>query len=191
MSDSRTEKFMMHEETKMKSINGYVEGITYRNEDNGYTVLTLSYGKKEIKCTGNFGYIAEGEYVEIEGEEVFHDIYGEQIKVLSYKVIPTTDELSLRKYLGSGAIKGLGAVLADRIVDKFAAVSTRLMPPLMSVFPIFLLSNAVFSLSLSCSCFLRFFIIFLRDSSGSSETTSSMKYSARICKILLFNCFST
>ena len=43
-------------------------------------------GKKEIKCTGNFGYISEGEYLEIEGEEVFHDIYGEQIKVTSYKV---------------------------------------------------------------------------------------------------------
>ena len=111
----------------MKSINGYVEGITYRNEDNGYTVLTLSYGKKEIKCTGNFGYIAEGEYVEIEGEEVFHDIYGEQIKVLSYKVIPATDELSLRKYLGSGAIKGLGAVLADRIVDKFGEDTLRIV----------------------------------------------------------------
>lgn len=111
----------------MKSINGYVEGITYRNEENGYTVLTLSYGKKEIKCTGNFGYIAEGEYVEIEGEEVFHDIYGEQIKVLSYKVVPATDELSLKKYLGSGAIKGLGAVLAERIVDKFGEDTLRIV----------------------------------------------------------------
>ena len=60
----------------MKSLSGYVESITFRNEENGYTVLTLSYGKKEIKCTGNFGYISEGEYLEIEGEEVFHDIYG-------------------------------------------------------------------------------------------------------------------
>ena len=111
----------------MKSINGYVESITYRNEDNGYTVLTLSYGKKEIKCTGNFGYIAEGEYVEIEGEEVFHDVYGEQIKVISYKVVPATDELSLKKYLGSGAIKGLGAVLADRIVEKFGEDTLRIV----------------------------------------------------------------
>ncbi len=111
----------------MKQINGYVENITYRNEDNGYTVLTLSYGKKDIKCTGNFGYISEGEYLEIEGEEVFHDIYGEQIKVTSYKVIPATDELSLRKYLGSGAIKGLGAVLADRIVDKFGKDTLRIV----------------------------------------------------------------
>lgn len=111
----------------MKSLSGYVESITFRNEDNGYTVLTLSYGKKEIKCTGNFGYISEGEYLEIEGEEVFHDIYGEQIKVTSYKVIPATDELSLKKYLGSGAIKGLGAVLANRIVDKFGEDTLRIV----------------------------------------------------------------
>lgn len=111
----------------MKSLSGYVESITFRNEENGYTVLTLSYGKKEIKCTGNFGYISEGEYLEIEGEEVFHDIYGEQIKVTSYKVIPATDELSLKKYLGSGAIKGLGAVLANRIVDKFGEDTLRII----------------------------------------------------------------
>lgn len=111
----------------MKSLSGYVESITFRNEENGYTVLTLSYGKKEIKCTGNFGYISEGEYLEIEGEEVFHDIYGEQIKVTSYKVIPATDELSLKKYLGSGAIKGLGAVFANRIVDKFGEDTLRIV----------------------------------------------------------------
>ena len=111
----------------MKSLSGYVESITFRNEENGYTVLTLSYGKKEIKCTGNFGYISEGEYLEIEGEEVFHDIYGEQIKVTSYKVIPATDELSLKKYLGSGAIKGLGAVLANRIVNKFGEDTLRIV----------------------------------------------------------------
>ncbi len=111
----------------MKTISGYVEIITYRNEDNGYTVLTLSSGKKEIKCTGNFGFISEGEYIEIEGEEVFHEIYGEQIKVHSYNVIPATDELSTRKYLGSGAIKGIGAVLASRIVDKFGDDTFRII----------------------------------------------------------------
>lgn len=111
----------------MKTLSGYVENITFRNDENGYTVLTLLSGKKEIKCTGIFGYIGEGEYLEIEGEEVFHDIYGEQIKVLSYKIVPATDELSIRKYLGSGAIKGLGAVLADRIVDCFGEDTIRII----------------------------------------------------------------
>lgn len=111
----------------MKNISGYVENITFRNEDNGYTVLTLLSGKKEIKCTGTFGYIGEGEYVEIEGEEVFHDIYGEQIKVISYEIIPATDEFSIKKYLGSGAIKGLGAVLADRIAERFGEDTIRII----------------------------------------------------------------
>lgn len=111
----------------MKSISGYVENITFRNEDNGFTVLTLSSGKKEITCTGVFGYIGQGEYIEVQGEEVFHDVYGEQIKVVEYKVVPATDELSLRKYLGSGAIKGLGAVLANRIVDKFGEDTLRVI----------------------------------------------------------------
>lgn len=111
----------------MKNISGYVENITFRNEDNGYTVLTLLSGKKEIKCTGTFGYICEGEYVEIEGEEVFHDIYGEQIRVISYEIIPATDEFSIKKYLGSGAIKGLGAVLADRIVERFGEDTIRII----------------------------------------------------------------
>ena len=88
---------------------------------------TLLSGKKEIKCTGTFGYIGEGEYVEIEGEEVFHDIYGEQIKVISYEIIPATDEFSIKKYLGSGAIKGLGAVLADRIVERFGEDTIRII----------------------------------------------------------------
>ncbi len=111
----------------MEIISGYVESITYRNDDNGYTVLTLLSGKKELKCTGIFGYIGEGEYLEIQGDKVFHDVYGEQIKVSEYKIIPATDQLSLKKYLGSGAVKGLGAVLADRIVDKFGEDTLRII----------------------------------------------------------------
>lgn len=119
----------------MKTISGYVENITYRNEENGYTVLTLSSGKKDITCIGTFGYIGQGEYMEIQGEEVFHEIYGEQIKVVEYKMVPATDEYSLRKYLGSGAIKGVGAVLANRIVDKFGEDTLRVIeeePELLS-----------------------------------------------------------
>ena len=111
----------------MKIVSGYVENITFRNEDNGFTVLTLLSGKKNITCTGTFGYIGQGEYVEIEGDEVFHEIYGEQIRVVSYKIVPASDEHSIRRYLGSGAIKGIGAVLADRIVDKFGEDTLRVI----------------------------------------------------------------
>ena len=105
----------------------YVENITFRNEDNGFTVLTLSSGKKNITCTGVFGYIGQGEYLEIDGEEVFHDIYGKQIKVSAYRIVPASDERSIRKYLGSGSIKGIGAVLADRIVDRFGEDTLRVI----------------------------------------------------------------
>lgn len=111
----------------MKTVSGYVENITFRNEDNGFTVLTLSSGKKNITCTGVFGYIGQGEYLEIDGEEVFHDIYGKQIKVSAYRIVPASDERSIRKYLGSGSIKGIGAVLADRIVDRFGEDTLRVI----------------------------------------------------------------
>ncbi len=111
----------------MKSISGYVESITFRNEDNGFTVLTLLSGKKTITCTGVFGYIGPGEYMEIEGDEKFHEMYGEQIQVREYRIVPASDEHSIRKYLGSGAIKGIGAVLADRIVNKFGEDTLRVI----------------------------------------------------------------
>ncbi len=111
----------------MKTISGYVENITFRNEENGFTVLTLSSGKKNITCTGVFGYIGQGEYLEIDGEEVFHDIYGQQIKVTAYRIIPASDARSIRKYLGSGSIRGIGAVLADRIVDRFGEDTLRVI----------------------------------------------------------------
>lgn len=100
-------------------LEGYVEKIRYTNENNGYTVLDLSYDNKEITCTGYFQLISEGEYIEIEGEEVSHPMYGKQIVVSSYEVKQPSDVLSITRYLGSGAIKGLKLILAERIVAKF------------------------------------------------------------------------
>ena len=64
----------------MITVTGFVENILYQNPDNGYAVLILSEDTNEYTCTGVFGYVGEGEYLEVEGEEVFHDIYGEQIQ---------------------------------------------------------------------------------------------------------------
>ncbi len=111
---------------KMK-YSGYVENITFRNEDNGYTVMTISSGKEEMTVVGEFAYIGLGEYIEVDGEEYFHDIYGKQIKATSFKILPPDDESAYRKYLSSGAIKGIGAVLADRIVSKFGKDTFRVI----------------------------------------------------------------
>lgn len=103
----------------MEFIKGYVEKIVYRNNDNGYTVLSLSSDDDEVTCVGSFGSINEGEYMEVTGFYTVHSIYGEQLTVEKYEVKNPEDVNSIRKYLGSGGIKGIGEVLADRIVKKF------------------------------------------------------------------------
>ena len=63
-----------------EKIEGYVEHIVYRNEENGYTVLNLSAGKDEITCVGNFQSVHEGEYLEAGGQYSTHATYGQQFK---------------------------------------------------------------------------------------------------------------
>ena len=103
----------------METVTGYVEHIVFRNEDNGYTVFHLNNEDGEVTCVGNFNYIAEGECLELQGEYVMHSSYGLQLSVSSCKVKEPEDLMSIEKYLGSGAIKGLGAALAGRIVRRF------------------------------------------------------------------------
>ena len=103
----------------MEVLKGYVEHIVYRNEDNGYTVFHLTNEDGELTCVGTFPYISEGELMEVSGEYTTHAIYGTQLQVLSHEVKEPEDLMSIERYLGSGAIKGVGAVLAGRIVRKF------------------------------------------------------------------------
>ncbi len=111
----------------MEELTGYVERISYRNEENGYTVLTLSTDEEEHCVTGVFPSISEGEYLTARGEFVVHPIYGEQMKMESYEFTAPGDEVSIERYLGSGAIKGIGAALAKRIVQKFGADTFRVL----------------------------------------------------------------
>lgn len=100
-------------------LQGYVEKIVYRNPENGYTVLSLTNAEDEVTCVGAFSFISEGEYIKITGNYTAHSLYGEQFKVESYQVIEPEDLFSMERYLGSGAIKGVGTALAARIVRKF------------------------------------------------------------------------
>ncbi len=111
----------------MATVTGYVEKIKYRNEENGYTVLSVTDGKEEYVLVGIFPYISEGERVEATGRMVEHSIYGEQLAVESYEIKAPEDTLAIERYLGSGAIKGIGAALAKRIVKKFKADTFRIM----------------------------------------------------------------
>lgn len=111
----------------MESFSGYIEKIVYRNEDNGYSVLSVSFDGDEITCVGTFQYINEGEYVEFFGETTEHPSYGEQFRVEKYEIKPPEDEKAVLKYLGSGAIKGIGVGLATRIVKKFGNDTFRII----------------------------------------------------------------
>lgn len=101
------------------TIEGYVEHIIYRNEDNGYTVFVLVSKGKETTCVGNFQYISEGEMIEAQGNYIEHPMYGEQFQISSYEMKAPEDEVAIERYLGSGAIKGIGVSLASRIVRRF------------------------------------------------------------------------
>ncbi len=111
----------------METITGFVDHIIYRNEDNGYTVLNLICEEEEITCVGTFHIISEGESVEMSGSYVSHPSYGEQFKVEGFQVKPPEDMLSIERYLGSGAIKGIGVALASRIVRRFKKDTFRII----------------------------------------------------------------
>lgn len=107
-------------EETMGKWEGYVEKIVYRHPDNGYTVLQLSNeGDDDLCCVGYFSYVAEGQYLEVTGKEVVHKDYGPQIQMESFEEKQPQNALAMERYLGSGAIKGIGAALAARIVRKF------------------------------------------------------------------------
>lgn len=111
----------------METITGYVDHIVYRNNENGYTVFNLDHEDGEVTCVGNFNYINEGEMLELEGEYVNHSIYGSQLRVSSHRVKEPEDLISIERYLGSGAVKGVGAALAGRIVRRFKEDTFRII----------------------------------------------------------------
>ncbi len=111
----------------METINGYVEHIIYQKQENGYTVFVLVSEEKDITCVGTCKGLANGENIEPVGEYTEHPVYGEQFKIASYKVVAPKDSVSVERYLSSGAVKGIGAALAKRIVKRFGDDTFRIM----------------------------------------------------------------
>jgi len=105
-----------------------VDHIVYRNEDNGYTVLSLSCDEyEEMTCVGSLGPVSEGEYLELSGDFVEHPVYGIQLKVSSYSIKEPEDAVSIERYLGSGAVRGIGRKLAAAIVKQFGEDTFRII----------------------------------------------------------------
>ena len=111
----------------MEIVTGYVDHIVFRNDENGYTVFNLECDQGEVTCVGSFLLINEGELLELKGDYVEHSVYGTQFKVVSYEVKTPEDLVSIERYLGSGAIKGIGAAMAARIVKKFQLDTFRII----------------------------------------------------------------
>ncbi|WP_022772627.1 SF1B family DNA helicase RecD2 [Butyrivibrio sp. AE2015] len=108
-------------------VKGYIDHFIYKNEENGYGVVNLIVDEEEVTCTGIFKDADVGDTLEIEGTYVNHPVYGQQLKVSSYKITVPDDAVSMQRYLGSGAIRGIGEALAARIVKKFGADTFRII----------------------------------------------------------------
>lgn len=108
-------------------LEGYVDKIVFRNAENGYTVLTLVNDDTEMTCVGTFTFIGEGEFIRATGSYTAHQLYGEQFQVQEYEFMEPEDLQSIEKYLGSGAIKGVGNALAARIVRRFKKDTFRII----------------------------------------------------------------
>ncbi len=111
----------------METVTGYVDHIVFRNDENGYTVFDLENDDGELTCVGSFNFINEGELLELQGDYVNHSVYGNQFKVVSAQLKEPEDLVAIERYLGSGAVKGVGAALAARIVRRFREDTFRII----------------------------------------------------------------
>ena len=82
---------------------------------------------EELTCVGTFQFLNEGENIRAKGHYTEHPSYGQQFSVYSYEAVIPQDSLAMERYLGSGAIKGVGAALAARIVKKFGEDTLRII----------------------------------------------------------------
>ena len=96
-----------------------VENTVFRNTENGYSVLSLSYNKKRLTAVGNMPEVFEGQTLELDGEFIVYKKFGEQFSVNEVKVVEPSTLPAIEKYLASGLIYGIGPITAKKIVDEF------------------------------------------------------------------------
>ncbi|HBN57450.1 MAG TPA: ATP-dependent RecD-like DNA helicase [Lachnospiraceae bacterium] len=111
----------------MEIRKGYVEHIIFRNNENGYTVFQLTAQDGELTCVGSFALLSEGEFIQVRGTMRSHPLYGEQLHVEQMEPVALEDEIAMERYLASGAVKGIKAALAARIVRRFKGDTFRVM----------------------------------------------------------------
>ena len=100
-------------------IEGIVSNIRYRNDESGYSVMTLVTSDSDITIVGTMPFFNEGDRIEVSGDLIYHDKYGEQINVKNVRLKKPSDKESIVKYLSSGNIRGIGKKTAERIYSVF------------------------------------------------------------------------
>ncbi len=105
----------------LAELQGQIERITYTNEDNGFTIAKVKvYGQRDlVTVVGTLLAPMPGEIIKMKGEWTNHPRYGEQFRVVQYNSMVPASVYGIEKYLGSGFIKGIGPIMARRIVEKF------------------------------------------------------------------------
>ncbi|WP_296112144.1 ATP-dependent RecD-like DNA helicase [uncultured Anaerococcus sp.] len=104
-------------------LEGIVTNIRYRSEESGYSVMTLETPDSDITLVGTMPFFNEGDKIEVIGDLIYHDKYGEQINVKNARLQKPSDRDSIIKYLSSGNIKGVGKKTADAIYENFGKSS--------------------------------------------------------------------
>ncbi|WP_276864684.1 ATP-dependent RecD-like DNA helicase [Anaerococcus tetradius] len=108
-------------------IKGIVTNIIFRNDDSGYTILSVDTSDSDITCVGTMPFFNQGDNVEMEGEIVYHDKYGEQFNISSISLLKPSSRSSIIKFLSSGNLKGIGKKTAKAIYEAFGKDSIDLV----------------------------------------------------------------
>ena len=103
----------------IETINVVVEETTFRNQENGYTVLQVRAGRTRAAAVGVLPMLGAGEQVTLRGEWIEHPMYGRQIKVSGYEIVKPTTLIGIERYLASGLVAGVGPSTAQKLVEAF------------------------------------------------------------------------
>ena len=165
---------------QIETLEGSVEYVIYSNEENGYTILEMVVGNGEIvTAVGVMPYVGEGENVKAYGKWVHNPKYGRQFSVSSYEKVMPADEVSILRYLASGAIKGIGPKTAQKIVDLYGEDSFDVIenhPEWLSQIPGISMKKAIdIGESFQKSAGMRSTMMFFRDYFGATLTMKIYK----------------
>lgn len=117
----------VQEQRDMYRLEGSVEAIIFRNEDNGYTVLQMATDSELLTVVGEFAGVAVGETLVVTGYYATHPRFGTQFHAEVYERLMPATAAAIETYLASGAVKGVGGVLARRLVKKFGEETLSVM----------------------------------------------------------------